>query len=32
MNVEYYTGVDERLDVPMILPPILDPGFTTPTS
>ncbi len=21
MNVEYYTGVDERLDVPMILPP-----------
>jgi uncharacterized protein len=27
MNVEYYTGVDERLDVPMILPPIPDPGF-----
>ena len=25
MNVEYYTGVDERLDVPMILPPIPDP-------
>lgn len=22
MNVEYYTGVDERLDVPMILPPV----------
>ena len=21
MNVEFYTGVDERLDVPMILPP-----------
>ena len=21
MNVEYYTGVEERLDVPMILPP-----------
>ena len=21
MNVEYYTGIDERLDVPMILPP-----------
>jgi hypoxanthine phosphoribosyltransferase len=21
MNVEYYTGVDERLDVPLILPP-----------
>jgi uncharacterized protein len=27
MNVEYYKGVDERLDVPMILPPIPDPGF-----
>ena len=27
MNVEFYTGVDERLDVPMILPPIPDPGF-----
>ena len=27
MNVEYYTGVDERLDVPMILPPIPDPSF-----
>jgi hypoxanthine phosphoribosyltransferase len=27
MNVEYYVGVDERLDVPMILPPIPDPGF-----
>lgn len=24
MNVEYYTGVDERLDVPVILPPQLD--------
>ena len=24
MNVEYYTGVDERLDVPVILPPSLD--------
>jgi hypoxanthine phosphoribosyltransferase len=24
MNVEFYTGVDERLDVPMILPPIPD--------
>ena len=23
MNVEFYTGVDERLDVPMILPPPL---------
>lgn len=22
MNVEFYTGVDERLDVPMILPPV----------
>ena len=27
MNVEYYTGVDQRLDVPMILPPIPDPAF-----
>jgi uncharacterized protein len=24
MNVEYYTGVDERLEVPMILPPTPD--------
>ncbi len=24
MNVEYYTGVDERLPVPMILPPVPD--------
>ena len=24
MNVEYYTGVEERLDVPMILPPVPD--------
>jgi uncharacterized protein len=24
MNVEYYTGVDERLDVPMMLPPYVD--------
>ncbi|MFM7537972.1 MAG: phosphoribosyltransferase [Acidimicrobiales bacterium] len=24
MNVEYYTGVDERLEVPMILPPVPD--------
>ena len=24
MNVEYYTGIDERLDVPMILPPVPD--------
>jgi uncharacterized protein len=24
MNVEFYTGIDERLDVPMILPPIPD--------
>lgn len=24
MNVEYYTGVNERLDVPVILPPYLD--------
>jgi hypothetical protein len=24
MNVEFYTGVDQRLDVPMILPPVPD--------
>ena len=24
MNVEFYTGVDERLDLPVILPPNLD--------
>ena len=24
MNVEYYTGIDERLDVPMMLPPYVD--------
>ena len=24
MNVEYYTGVDQRLEVPVILPPYLD--------
>lgn len=24
MNVEYYTGVEQRLDVPVILPPYLD--------
>jgi uncharacterized protein len=24
MNVEYYTGIDQRLDVPVILPPYLD--------
>ena len=24
INVEYYTGIDERLDVPVILPPLLD--------
>jgi hypoxanthine phosphoribosyltransferase len=23
MNVEFYTGVDERLDVPVVLPPML---------
>src|SRR3989442_12643978 len=25
MNVEFYTGIDERLDMPMILPPVPDP-------
>src|SRR6266487_6394239 len=24
MNVDFYTGVDERLDLPMILPPVPD--------
>ena len=24
MNVEFYTGVDERLDLPVVLPPVLD--------
>ncbi len=24
MNVEFYQGVDERLDVPVVLPPLLD--------
>src|ERR1700690_3412308 len=24
MNVEFYTSVDERLDVPVVLPPMLD--------
>jgi len=25
MNVEFYTAVDERLPVPVVLPPMLDP-------
>ncbi|TSE01119.1 phosphoribosyltransferase [Skermania sp. ID1734] len=25
MNVEYYTGVDERLDLPVMLPPVPNP-------
>jgi len=24
MNVEYYTGIDERLEMPMLLPPVPD--------
>jgi hypothetical protein len=24
MNVEFYTGIDERLDLPMLLPPVPD--------
>lgn len=24
MNVEFYTGVDERLEMPVVLPPVLD--------
>ena len=26
MNVEFYTGIDERLDMPMILPPVPRPS------
>ena len=26
INVEFYTGVDSRLDMPVMLPPILDAG------
>ena len=26
MNVEFYTGVDERLDVPVMLPPVRTPS------
>ncbi len=26
MNVEFYTGVDERLEVPVMLPPYLEPA------
>jgi hypoxanthine phosphoribosyltransferase len=25
MNVEYYTGVDQRLDMPVVLPPVPEP-------
>jgi hypoxanthine phosphoribosyltransferase len=25
MNVEFYTGIDERLDAPLLLPPVPDP-------
>lgn len=25
INVEFYTGVDERLDMPVVLPPVPDP-------
>jgi len=25
VNVEYYTGIDERLDLPVLLPPVPDP-------
>src|SRR5580658_3377357 len=24
MNVEFYTGIDQRIDVPVMLPPLLD--------
>ena len=29
MNVEFYTGVDERLEIPMILPPVPDLSLVT---
>src|ERR1700712_4596111 len=29
MNVEFYTGVDERLDLPVVMPPTLDLGDLT---
>ena len=29
MNVEFYTGVDERLPVPMLLPPVPDSSTCT---
>ncbi len=31
MNVEYYTGVDERLDMPVVLPPVPEPVDLTGT-
>ena len=34
MNIEYYTGVDERLDIPVVLPPYVDwvdPGDSLPS-
>ena len=27
MNVEYYTGINERLDLPVMLPPVPKPGM-----
>lgn len=32
MNLEFYTGVGTRLDVPMVLPPYLDPGELADTT
>lgn len=32
MNLEFYTGVDTRLDVPMVLPPYLDPAELADTT
>src|SRR4029077_10216043 len=29
INVEFYTGVDERLPVPVVLPPVLNPVDVT---
>jgi uncharacterized protein len=31
INVEFYTGIDERLDAPLLLPPVPDPVDTGAT-
>ena len=32
MNVEYYTGIDARLEMPMLLPPVPRPACSSPTT